>query len=204
MNWTEFNSLFEQKHKLRCTEIFHSEKAEVHETPNNEDLMKIFAFSLYEAYDSFVKQNRKDFNDQTSNFVIDFDQCVVGQEHSGFAKFWVESSHPVLFNKKTGPLGAIPISAIAFELKWKKENSTANSKSSLKHSFIKIELTGHIHPPNWGGRNTINYSPIGKISYTGTNRILNEKLELTEDRLKIFLIQGFGKYFYKGLSYFFL
>lgn len=201
MNWTEFNNLFEQKHKLRCNEVIRSEKAEVYELQNNGALMRKFAFAMYDAYDGFVKQNRSDFKEHTSNFIVDFDQCVIGYDYSGFAKFWVESRQPFLFNKKTGSLGAIPISAIAYELKWKKENKTANS---LKHTFIKLELIGYIHPPTWGGSNIINYSPVGEISYTGINRVSNEKLELSDHRFASLFNEGFGKYFYKGLSYFFL
>lgn len=197
MEWSEFNAIFEQTHVRGPYEIFHSEKAEEEENLSPRDLLKRFTFSVHDSYDGFVKTNKRYFENNNSNFVIDFDPCVISHDYSGLVRFWVEVKEAVPFNKRTGHLGNIPLNAILFELKWETEKKVHSQNTT---PVLKIKLKGYINPEQWGGRGKLNLSRTGRPSYTGVNQIVRENFELTENNSA----KEFCNYFYKGMRYFFL
>jgi hypothetical protein len=201
MNWRRFNELYETRQKVEYNLNNFIEKKGQKKQFSDEEFIQVFADTLCETYEGFVSQHKPEFETLNSNFVIDFETAKVFYDNSGCANFWVQSLKPTQFDSQTGPYKNITIQAVFFEIKWNRGKVIENN---IERIIIKLDVCAWFHPYKWGGRNKIDYAPIGKISFTGFNRIISEAIEVSDSNYIDKIKSEFETWFYKCMGYYFL
>jgi hypothetical protein len=197
MSWELFNDLY-----IKRKNEFQSFDSSLSVNKiNQQDYLPLFFDVIATSYNKFVSENRKAFEESNNNFVIDFESFAMFADNSGYAAFWVQPVHPTNHYPKAGPFEKIIIQGVKFEIRCFEGKNIVNN---IEYKVFQYEICGWFHPEKWGGRNKLNYSPIGKITFAGFDRIVCEKYELNDRGLTRAINQDFACHFYKCLSYYFI
>lgn len=197
MSWPLFNDIYiKRKNELLSFDSSLSESKLA-----SQEYLPLFFNTVSESYNKFVSENRKGFEEANNNFVIDFQPVEMFPDNSGYAAFWVQPVNPSHYYPKKGPFEKILIEGVKFEIRWFEGKQIVNG---IGNSVFQYEICGWFHPENWEGRNKLNYSPIGKITFCGFDRIIYEKYELNDRGLTHAINQDFACHFYKCLAFYFL
>lgn len=197
MGWELFNDIYLK----RKNEFLSFDSSSSKDKLLPEDYISLFFSAVTASYNKFVSENRKAFEETNNNFVIDFEPYELLTDNSGYAAFWVQPVNPSHYYPKNGPFEKIIIEGVKFEVRWFEGKQIVNN---IEHKVFQYEICGWFHPQEWRGRNKLNYSPIGKITFAGFDRIICEKHELNDRGLTRAMNQDFACHFYKCLSYYFI
>jgi len=197
MSWKLFNDIY-TKRKMELLS-FDSTLSESKLT--SRDYLPLFFNGVNASYNKFVSDNRKDFEEANNNFVIDFEPQQMFPDNSAYAAFWVQPVNPSHYYPKKGPFEKILIEGVKYEIRWFEGKQIVNR---IENSVFQYEICGWFHPNNWGGRNNLDYSPIGKTTFMGFDRIVCEKYELSDRGITRAMNEDFDCHFYKCLSYYFI
>ncbi len=197
MSWELFNEIY-----IKRKNEFHSFDSSLSgDKLTPQDYLPLFFDAVTTSYNKFVSENRKAFDELSYNFVIDFEPCEIFPDNSCYAAFWVQPVNPTHHYPKAGPFENILIEGVKFEIRCFAGKHIINN---VDHKVFQYEICGWFHPEKWSGRNKLNYSPIGKITFVGFDRIICEKYELNDRGLTRAINQDFACHFYKCLSYYFI
>jgi hypothetical protein len=197
MSWTLFNDIYVK----RKNELLSFDSSLSESKLTSQEYLPLFFNTVSESYNKFVSKNKKAFEEVNNNFVIDFEPFEMFPDNSGYAAFWVQPVNPGQYYPKKGPFEKILIEGVKFEIRWFEAAQIING---VTHPVFQYDICGWFHPETWGGRNKLNYSPIGKVTFCGFDRIVCEKYEFSDRALTRAINQDFACHFYKCLSYYFL
>jgi hypothetical protein len=165
-----------------------------------ESYYSLFSKAFESSYNKFVDRNRESIDATNNNFVIDFEACETSADNSGYAVFWVQPIEPTHYYSRISPK-EILIEGIMFEVRWFVGKQIING---VENPVFQYEICGWFHPNEWGGRNKLDYSPIGKTTFAGFDRIVCKKHELSDKGITRAMNEDFDCHFYKCLSYYFI
>ncbi|MFO0355538.1 MAG: hypothetical protein ACK50A_01190 [Sphingobacteriaceae bacterium] len=196
MSWELFNQIYERKRE----EFVAFDTTLCEDKVDPKSYHSLFSKAFESSYNKFVDRNREAIDATNNNFVIDFKSCETSADNSGYAVFWVQPIKPTHYYSRISAK-EILIEGIMFEVRWFLGKQIVNS---FENPVFQYEICGWFHPNEWGGRNKLNYSPIGKTTFAGFDRIICEKHELTDRGITRAMNQDFDCHFYKCLSYYFI